>query len=123
MSSFKVGDEVVCILNGEGTVVDTNWSDDYPIEVVFYNNEETYNEQYTLDGKMSTNHIRPSLYCKGTKIIIDIPKYEVGKFYLLECGNRQEYVRCVSEDGVFSVSPNNKFKLQENWTVKEIENV
>lgn len=59
MSKFKIGQKVWCLLNGEGTVVSTNYGKSYPICVKFGDRME---DTYTEDGKMGLGHVTRCLY-------------------------------------------------------------
>lgn len=124
---FKVGDEVVCLLYGEGKVVNICVNTFYPIVVEFKDD----NKVYTKDGKITSDSVNQCLYHKGTKINIEPYepiKYVVGKFYVIDTSssgnigeNRLVYAKCVSEDGTyFCVNPGKSIKIDKNWKILEV---
>lgn len=89
---FQVGDEVECLLNGDGVVKNT-FGDNYPIYVKFKDGSLEY---YTKEGKYferSPNKVlfhKGSIKHEGSKIIIDPVKSERGQWvnvYLDSDGN------------------------------------
>ena len=62
---FKVGQKVWDVVRGEGVVTDILKFEEYPVIVVF-NNEE---DSYTTEGKFFKNDAHPSLYPYEPKIV------------------------------------------------------
>lgn len=66
--NFQVGDEVFCLLNGEGVVVEfINDSSYRPVVVKFAGGRL---EHYSLDGHFAISNKNPCLYHKGTVVTI-----------------------------------------------------
>ena len=66
---WQVGQVVFCILRGKGVVSRITESEDYPLEVDFF---DTF-DRYTLDGKSYTDH-------KGRVLFFSEPKIEAELF-------------------------------------------
>ena len=91
---FKVGDDVFCLRYGHGKVVDLNLNSEYPVEVKFP--EES--DSYTTDGKAWTGYERRLLYHANSGIIeIDTtlrPELEVDdKLWVSGSGREVWYCR------------------------------
>jgi hypothetical protein len=65
---FKVGDKVVCLLNGTGIVFDICGDGSIYSVVVEFDNE--YFESYTTEGKLDEDNKFPCLFHEGTEINI-----------------------------------------------------
>ena len=90
---FKVGDDVFCLRYGHGKVVDLNLNSEYPVEVKFP--EES--DSYTTDGKAWTGYERRLLYHANSGIIeIDTtlrPELEVDDKIWVRDSNALEWKR------------------------------
>ena len=64
---FQVGDEVFCLLNGEGVVVEVNNDDVHPVTVYFGTDCII---DYCSDGYLCPGDKNPCLYHKGTVVTI-----------------------------------------------------
>ena len=64
---FQVGDEVFCLLGGEGVVTAINNGNTYPVTVDFGTG---YGTDYTEDGYIYHEDKNPCLYHKGTVVTI-----------------------------------------------------
>ena len=67
---WKVGQQVYCLQNGEGVIIDTKNDGPYPIRVKFNGCESTYTEL----GKLVVNNENPMLYPSKPEIIV--PKWQ-----------------------------------------------
>lgn len=82
MKPFEIGDEVVCIVHGEGVVKDIySWKavPVFPVNVEF---SESF-EDYTEDGKLFSN-VNQTLFHKGEEPILVFPKHKKGE--VIKCG-------------------------------------
>lgn len=67
MDDFQVGDEVFCLLNGEGVVTKITPGMIYPVIVDF---GRGFSVSYNDDGYLESSAITPCLYHKGTVVTI-----------------------------------------------------
>lgn len=65
--NFQVGDEVFCLLGGEGVVTAINNGNNYPVTVDFGTG---YVTEYNEDGYIYHEDKNPCLYHKGTVVTI-----------------------------------------------------
>jgi hypothetical protein len=67
---WKVGQQVYCLRYGEGVIIDTQFTDSYPIKAEF----NDYNYHYTADGKLYIGDKTPMLYPAKPEIVL--PKWQ-----------------------------------------------
>lgn len=98
MSNFKVGDKVVCLLNGEGVVgwIEADVEESvYPLWVDFNSGAR---EQYTLNGYMLEDNKFQCLFPKGTVItppIVPAPEFVNGQLVMVRDFDHEYYVLAV----------------------------
>lgn len=86
---FQVGDEVFCLLGGEGVVVGINNGNTYPITVDFGTG---YVTEYNEEGYIYHEDKNPCLYHKGTVVTIKPAQPKRHKWINIYSDNHGNYV-------------------------------
>lgn len=135
-SNAKVGDKVWSFTKGWGTIIDTQYSTEYPIRVQYSKNRT---DHYTICGRFCNNDTNQSIFWDEIKFDVPkktLPKLEVDTKVVVwhqdSSAKYKRYFHSFSDDGCirvwgvgctsYSACDEDDFSKWTNWELYEDSN-